>query len=212
MPDTILGMQFCINLLSLRSAPNAGAHHQRGFSRDWGGKGYPEDRRVKPHGDRHRVIGATSCRIPSLYPTSIYAAYAESSGDEPPPALHQQIQETHSSRLVRTRRPREELSEQGLLEPTVRRGGTEVSPQSTSDLFPASADEYELEESANEERYREGLARGEGPGAGPPRSPPPRSVTSPCWQGPPGATEVPRVQGNASPGMTDLEGLPTPAE
>ncbi|KAL8430020.1 hypothetical protein Efla_001375 [Eimeria flavescens] len=111
-----------------------------------------------------------------------YAEYEQSSsssGDAQPAGPQQQVWETIPNRLTRSRRPREDKLDGGLLEPTARRQRTQILAASASDLFPASPRGREPEESELEDRHPVRIRRGDAPAARNRRSPHRRPVSSP---------------------------------
>ncbi|KAL8439014.1 hypothetical protein Efla_002423 [Eimeria flavescens] len=89
---------------------------------------------------------------------------------------------------------------------------TQILPASASTPFPASPNDSEREESEAKERRRERTHRGDAPGARSPRSPSPGPVSSPGEQGLLSPTQVPRLQGSPSLGLSPNEGSPSSAE
>ncbi|KAL8430339.1 hypothetical protein Efla_001104 [Eimeria flavescens] len=130
----------------------------------------------------------------------------------PPSKPPTAAQETLPNRLIRTQRPREDNLDSGLLEPSARRQRTQILPASASDLLPTTPNAPEREESEAEERHCEGIRRGDARGARSPRSPPRRLATSAGEQGPLGATQVLRLQGPTSSGVSADGGPPSSAE
>ncbi|KAL8430341.1 hypothetical protein Efla_001106 [Eimeria flavescens] len=127
-------------------------------------------------------------------------------------ATQQLVQETLPNRLIRTRRPRKDNLDSGLLEPSARRQSAQALRAPASNLFPAFPDDREREDCEAEERHREGIRRGDAPGARSPRSPPRRPLSSPGEQGPLDATEVPRLRSSPPPGVSGNKGAPSSAE
>ncbi|KAL8425174.1 hypothetical protein Efla_007520 [Eimeria flavescens] len=187
---------------------------------------YPEDRWVHPHGNRHRMerFDFVSYYVHQRLPTFRYAGYKQpssSSGDDQPPSPRAVV-------FVQRGRPASKppiagpgdnskpieshtAASGGLpgqrAEPTAPRHRTQLLPASAPDLFLASPQDREREES-EEGRHRERTRRGDAPAARSPRSPPPRPASSLGEHGLLGATEVPSLQSSPSPCVSANETPP----